>query len=363
MSLLDFVADNLGLVVLLAAIMIILATDIYLARWMVRRILLTSILLLIYSITCYIEEYLGNLTYCTVMRPVLIALNYSLVTLVLMNAIMILHPEQSKWVFIPSIINAVICFVSIPTGIVFYLTSDNHFQRGPLGYLTYIVNAFYLVYLFVCLFLKRKNQKEDYFVLCFILVTSVMCLVAPLFTSEQATIWFYLTISTDILMYYVFLLQQYTKCDPLTKLLNRQSYYSDSESFRSSITAVVAIDMDGLKEINDRDGHVAGDTALKTLADCFWKAAQNGQRLYRIGGDEYTILCLGNREQEVKDLIKRIKDEVAKTPYSCSVGYALKNDEQLSVDDLYKLADDMLYEEKKLFYARSGKDRRKQQNG
>ena len=363
MSLLEYLSDNLGLVVLLAAVMIILATDIYLERWMVRRILLTSVLLLVYSVTCYVEAYLGDLPQATIARCVFIALNYSLVTLVLMNAIMILHPEQSKWIFIPSIVNALVCFVSIPTGVVFYLTEDNHFQRGPLGYLTYIVNAIYLMYLFYCLFVKKKNQKEDYIILGFILVTSVMCLVAPLFTSEGATIWFYLTLSTDILMYYVFLLQQYTKRDPLTKLLNRQSYYSDSDSFRSSITAVVAIDMDGLKEINDRDGHVAGDIALKTLADCFWKASNNSHRLYRIGGDEYVILCLGSREQEVKDLIKHIKDEVAKTPYSCSVGYALKNDEQLSVDDLYKLADDMLYEEKKLFYARSGKDRRKQQNG
>ena len=44
------------------------------------------------------------------------------------------------------------------------------------------------------------------------------------------------------------------------------------------------MDVNGLKKINDNEGHVAGDTALKTLADCFWKASQRKQRYYAGSG-------------------------------------------------------------------------------
>ena len=118
------------------------------------------------------------------------------------------------------------------------------------------------------------------------------------------------------------------------------------------------MDMNGLKEINDHNGHTAGDTALQTLADCFWKAANRGQRVYRIGGDEFMILCLGISESEVLTLIERIRQETAKTSYTCSIGYAMKT-EGSTIDTLYQNADSMLYEDKKLFYERSGKDRRK----
>lgn len=60
----------------------------------------------------------------------------------------------------------------------------------------------------------------------------------------------------------------------------------------------------------------------------------------------------------MKALIERINQEVAKTPYICSVGYAMKSDGD-TIDDLYHRADKMLYEEKKRFYEKNGKDRRK----
>ena len=83
-----------------------------------------------------------------------------------------------------------------------------------------------------------------------------------------------------------------------------------------------------------------------------------GERVYRIGGDEYVILCVDASEKDVQELVERIRQEVAKTPYTCSVGYAMKTDGE-SIDKLYQLADSMLYVEKQEFYIRSGKNRRK----
>lgn len=268
---------------------------------------------------------------------------------------MIMYPTQKRYLLFPAFLNAVLCFISIPTGIVFTISKDNHFGRGTLGYLSYFIAALYMLYLIYSLFRSTRAEKEDYNLMVFLSVTSVLCLVMPLFV-ENSSHWFNITIATDVLLYYVFLLQQFTKRDPLTKLLNRQSYYSDIEKYMNEISAVVAMDMDGLKEVNDTHGHVAGDTALKTLADCFHKAAKHEQRVYRIGGDEYVIICMSTPEKEVNELIARMRENVAKTEYSCSIGYAMKTD-NCSIDELYQKADKMLYAEKEQYYIKSGKRR------
>ena len=118
------------------------------------------------------------------------------------------------------------------------------------------------------------------------------------------------------------------------------------------------MDMDGLKEINDIQGHIAGDTAIKTLADCFWRAREKKQRIYRIGGDEFVILCMGATSQQVLELVSRIKQEISETEYCCSIGYAMKKRSN-SLDEIYKMADTMMYEEKQRYYESKGKQRRK----
>jgi len=344
--------------ILVVGLAITLCSDTHLERRMIRRMFIVIAMLFTYSISCYAEAYLGNQVEYTIVRAILTALNYSLITFLLLNVIMIVYPEQRYVLMIPAIINAIICFASIPTKIVFHFSSDNCFHRGPLGYLTYVIDGLYLAYFIFILFWRSRVQKEDYSVLFFLAVSSVVCLVMPLFMYISAEHWTNVTIAIDVTIYYVYLLQQFTKRDPLTNLLNRQSYYADAQKYAGEITAFVAIDMDGLKEINDTYGHVAGDAALKALADCFWNAANRHQRVYRIGGDEYVILCGGSSEEDVKQLIARIKAEVAKTAYTCSVGYAMKT-KGSTIDMLYQLADANLYEEKKLFYEKKGRRGRK----
>ena len=271
---------------------------------------------------------------------------------------MIVYREQRVYVLIPAIVNTILCFISIPTGIVFSFDEKNWFHRGTLGHFAYIVCGLYLLYFMIRMFTGKKRQKEDYPLMIFMSLTAILCLLIPMTLYDAELHWFVATIAIDVLLYYVFLLQQFTKRDPLTRLLNRQSYYSDAEKNYGIITSVITIDMNGLKEINDNKGHIAGDAALKTIADCFWKAAQRKQRVYRIGGDEFVMLCTNSSEIEVKNFIDRIKLELAKTPYTCSIGYAMKSG-GATIDDLYHSADAMLYEEKKRFYEITGKDRRK----
>jgi len=357
MTITDYLSENYVLLVLLAGMRIILCSDIHLEKRMVSRFALTNGMILLYSIFYYIENYLGNQDEYTILRSILSATCYSLIAFILVNVIMIVYPMQKVYLFFPAILNAVLCFISIPTGIVFSISKDNHFERGPLGYLTYFIVALYIVYLISNLFMSNIVRKEEFGTILFMSFTMIVCFLFPLLT-DRSVQWLSTIIALDLMIYYIFLLQQYTKRDPLTDLLNRQSVHSYSEKYGSAVTAIVAMDMNGLKELNDKEGHAAGDKALKELAGCLFRSIKHGQRAYRIGGDEFLVLCIENPEKEVQALVGRIRQEIAKTPYTCSIGYSMRT-EGSTIETMYKSADNSLYEEKKLYYIQSGKERRK----
>lgn len=81
--------------------------------------------------------------------------------------------------------------------------------------------------------------------------------------------------------------------DPLTTVLTR---YSFEESFGSGDRranhrgCVVVADLDGLKEVNDRFGHAAGDAAIRAVADGLRSLIRQGDRIYRWGGDEFVVV-------------------------------------------------------------------------
>ena len=108
--------------------------------------------------------------------------------------------------------------------------------------------------------------------------------------------------------------------------------------------------MNGLKKINDTYGHDAGDEALVTLAICFLRACKVNQSVYRMGGDEFAIVCRKTSEEEVIKLIDRIHELVDKTKYTCSVGYSYQKDGFMNLDELLKLSDERMYQDKAEFY-------------
>ena len=356
---LGYLSENWGVLTLITGMALLLQSNIHLDRHMVRMIYIVISLLGTYSITCYAEDVYGHAPTFSIMRSVLTFLNYSLVSLILLCVIRILFRELRYYLFIPAAINIVMCFISIFTHTVFGFYEDtNAFYRGPLGYLPYAVAAFYLIYLLIQLFKRfNKTAHEDAVALTFMIATSVFCFLIPLFFWEEFNNCFTLTISADVFIYYVFLLHQMSKHDTLTGLLNRQTYNADSLKFEESITALIALDMNGLKEINDRSGHIAGDTALAALGACFLKCVGRNERAYRIGGDEFAIVCIRESEEELNALVEKLRAAIAETGYSCSIGWCYSATPR-AIDSLYRAADAMLYEDKERYYRETGKKRR-----
>ena len=154
-------------------------------------------------------------------------------------------------------------------------------------------------------------------------------------------------------------MRQLTKKDSLTGLLNRHAFYADAAKNPEDLSALVSIDMNGLKAINDIEGHAAGDEALVTLAHCFQRALKRRQSAYRVGGDEFVILCRRCSSDDLAQLVERLRRSVAETPYSCSIGCSEIAGGAKPVSEMLRESDEMMYAEKARHYAGAGRDRRK----
>lgn len=359
----EYIIQNWALILILLAFAISLKTTVLLDRTSVKRMYLLISGIFLLSVVVFLEFALGDLGGHETEQTVLMAVRYS-ATPIIVALILFALVKKTRWfIFIPALILTGLNILSIFTGIVFSLDSSGALQRGPLGMLPYIVAGLYGVCLICILYTRSNKLYTEVIPIVFLAFSFLSGLFLPFVFGKAFSQMFCVTIAIALLVYYEFSMIQMTKKDPLTGVLNRQAYYTDTEINPEQITALVTVDMNGLKEINDSRGHAAGDEALSALAVCFLRAVKLGQSVYRIGGDEFVILCRRISQSDALQLVERIRNNVAETEYTCSVGYCYAEGGNLSLDDMLIKSDEMMYAEKASYYKNAGKDRRRRQQG
>ena len=355
----NYFLQNWTLILILLAFTATLRTTVFLDRKTIDRMYVLIVLIFLLSICVYVEFLLGDLGVNRPLRLVLMAIRYSATPFIIAQVIYALVKKFRPFIFIPAMLLALLNFCSIYTGSVFSIDSSNIFHRGPLGYLPFVLVGLYCVFLVYILY-KRSNKTSIELIpigfLCFAFLSG---LILPFVFGKDYAQLFCPIIAIALFVYYVFLILQRTTIDTLTGLLNRQAFYADIDRNPEDITAIISLDMNGLKTINDTEGHAAGDEALITLGVCFTRALRRGQSCYRVGGDEFVIVCRKNDRSEVEALAGRIRRAVAETKYSCSIGYCCRSDAAESVDELLKRSDEMMYADKAAHYADNERDRRR----
>jgi diguanylate cyclase (GGDEF)-like protein len=144
--------------------------------------------------------------------------------------------------------------------------------------------------------------------------------------------------------------------DPLTGLANYRKLLDvlDTETERTLRTgrpfAVLLLDLDGLKKINDTHGHLVGSRALCRLADILRFHCRAIDTAARYGGDEFALVLPEAREEESQRVATRIRETLAADqehpPLSASIGASIYHGEGERVERILKEADQNLYEEK-----------------
>ncbi|PPB59478.1 GGDEF domain-containing protein [Campylobacter hyointestinalis] len=156
-------------------------------------------------------------------------------------------------------------------------------------------------------------------------------------------------------------LEYLSTTDQLTELKNRR-YAMDALNmlwhstckFTDSI-AVLMIDLDHFKEVNDNYGHDCGDIVLKTVAVTLKDSVRNDDIVCRLGGDEFLIICPHTFLQGAIKVANNILKEIKKLNVSidggfwsgsASIGVASSDPKMQGVEDLIKRADDQVYKAK-----------------
>ncbi len=127
--------------------------------------------------------------------------------------------------------------------------------------------------------------------------------------------------------------------------------------------AIVMVDMNHLKQINDEHGHKTGDIYIKGCCRLICETFKHSP-VYRIGGDEFVVILTGNdyaeRAQKVEDLRKAYADAFAEESadpwqrFSAAVGIADHAADDNTVELVFKRADQAMYSEKKMFKEQHG---------
>jgi len=146
-------------------------------------------------------------------------------------------------------------------------------------------------------------------------------------------------------------LHHHANSDPLTGLRHNRPFSERLAAARPGRTAVIAIDVDGFKKINDEYGHQAGDHALVRLGDALQSALRAVDELYRIGGDEFAVVVDVQNAPEAISIAGRLLQAARTAGYPISVGVALCGPDEEGRATLRR-ADAALYEAK-----RSGRDK------
>ncbi|MFV0518798.1 MAG: GGDEF domain-containing protein [Lachnospirales bacterium] len=306
---------------------------------------LTAIFLLVfidaYDYNLSQQDSLSNIRYLSTI------IGYILRPTALVVFIFIIYREKKNtfYIWIPLIIEILILITTPFTHIAFYFDESNIFHRGILGFMPHIVSALYLLFLIYSAGkIYRHVDIREIITVVFIIVICVTATILESFMGEHFVLPGAMASSCTV--YYIYLYVQIYKVDVMTGLLNRRSFYNDSLKYENVNMAIISVDLDGLKKINDSGGHAAGDIAIKTVANILVAVAKKDFRVYRTGGDEFIILGIRKDSNKALKYIEDIKKEIDLSEYSISCGFALYKEGD-NFDVICAEADMNMYEDKK----------------
>ena len=155
--------------------------------------------------------------------------------------------------------------------------------------------------------------------------------------------------------------------DVMTGFLNRRSYEEDLNGYLTTPIpeglTYIAIDINGLKTVNDKYGHGAGDKLIVGVAECMDKCFGDKGKVYRIGGDEY-VAILPSAPEDPKALFDTFEDSMRVwsdnngIQLTASFGCVFASEHPgESIEAIAKAADAKMYENKALYYQTNDNDR------
>lgn len=257
------------------------------------------------------------------------------------------------------LISIVLLVINIFYPLVFSV-SDGRYQRG-FAYIIFLIFAAFYILDSLYLYVKRvkKNGSLKLFPVHIFLIPVILGVVIQAFFVEIAITWTSIAISVAGIM--TALKNEIIFTDCLTGLYNREYLeflHKRACNKKDCWVSGIMIDLNGFKQINDNYGHAEGDLALCIVADLLLKSFSEYGVVTRYAGDEFVIMLNTTDDQLIQKIIKSAKknfvteNEKSDKPYqlSASMGYAITNLSNETIDDFMNRIDEQMYQDKMKYY-------------
>ena len=257
------------------------------------------------------------------------------------------------------LISIVLLVINIFYPLVFSV-SDGRYQRG-FAYIIFLIFAAFYILDSLYLYVKRvkKNGSLKLFPVHIFLIPVILGVVIQAFFVEIAITWTSIAISVAGIM--TALKNEIIFTDCLTGLYNREYLeflHKRACNKKDCWVSGIMIDLNGFKQINDNYGHAEGDLALCIVADLLRKSFSEYSVVTRYAGDEFVIMLNTTDDQLIQKIIKSAKknfvteNEKSDKPYqlSASMGYAITNLSNETIDDFMNRIDEQMYQDKMKYY-------------
>ena len=257
------------------------------------------------------------------------------------------------------LISIVLLVINIFYPLVFSV-SDGRYQRG-FAYIIFLIFAAFYILDSLYLYVKRvkKNGSLKLFPVHIFLIPVILGVVIQAFFVEIAITWTSIAISVAGIM--TALKNEIIFTDCLTGLYNRmylEFIHKRACNKKDCWVSGIMIDLNGFKQINDNYGHAEGDLALCIVADLLRKSFSEYGVVTRYAGDEFVIMLNTTDDQLIQKIIKSAKKNFVTEnekndklyQLSASMGYAITNLSNETIDDFMNRIDEQMYQDKMKYY-------------
>ena len=257
------------------------------------------------------------------------------------------------------LISIVLLVINIFYPLVFSV-SDGRYQRG-FAYIIFLIFAAFYILDSLYLYVKRvkKNGSLKLFPVHIFLIPVILGVVIQAFFVEIAITWTSIAISVTGIM--TALKNEIIFTDCLTGLYNREYLeflHKRACNKKDCWVSGIMIDLNGFKQINDNYGHAEGDLALCIVADLLLKSFSEYGVVTRYAGDEFVIMLNTTDDQLIQKIIKSAKKNFVTEnekndklyQLSASMGYAITNLSNETIDDFMNRIDEQMYQDKMKYY-------------
>ena len=265
--------------------------------------------------------------------------------------------KKSRILAIPLIIATILIIINLlGTGIIFDISKENVYTRGPMNFILYIfVFVYYIESIYTVHKAKYDSILVEFFPIYYFIIPCMIGTMIQGFFFGVSTIW--LCVAIAFILVYIENQISVSFIDDLSGLYNRKymnHYLNKLQSDKNRHVYGFLLDINEFKAINDTYGHLTGDRALIQFGKNLQHSIDKDSVAIRMGGDEFVIFAKLKSDEEALALKKQIKYNVrqfnikSKEPFHLSFSIGIAKFNGKNTDAFLSAMDDSMYEAKNM---------------